>query len=43
MVASAARVAAPGSGSPEHVEQNVRAARLALTPDEVTAITDSRG
>jgi aryl-alcohol dehydrogenase-like predicted oxidoreductase len=33
----------PGSGSAEHVEQNVRAASLALTPDEVTAITDSRG
>jgi aryl-alcohol dehydrogenase-like predicted oxidoreductase len=33
----------PGSGSPEHVELNVRAASLALTPDEVIAITDSQG
>jgi aryl-alcohol dehydrogenase-like predicted oxidoreductase len=33
----------PGSGSAEHIEQNVRAASLALTPDEVTAIMDSQG
>jgi pyridoxine 4-dehydrogenase len=33
----------PGSGSAEHIEQNVRAASLALTPDEVTAILDSQG
>jgi aryl-alcohol dehydrogenase-like predicted oxidoreductase len=33
----------PGSGSEEHIEQNVRAASLALTPDEVTAITNSQG
>jgi aryl-alcohol dehydrogenase-like predicted oxidoreductase len=29
----------PGSGSPEHVEQNVAAASLELSPDEVAAIT----
>jgi aryl-alcohol dehydrogenase-like predicted oxidoreductase len=29
----------PGSGSPEHVEQNVAAASLKLSPDEVAAIT----
>jgi aryl-alcohol dehydrogenase-like predicted oxidoreductase len=33
----------PGSGSAEHIEQNVRAASLALEPDEVIAITDSEG
>jgi aryl-alcohol dehydrogenase-like predicted oxidoreductase len=33
----------PGSGSVEHIEQNVRAASLDLTQDEVTAITNSRG
>jgi pyridoxine 4-dehydrogenase len=31
----------PGSGSPEHVEENVRAASLELTNDEVAAITGS--
>jgi pyridoxine 4-dehydrogenase len=31
----------PGSGSPEHVEQNVAAASLELSTDEVNAITDS--
>ena len=29
----------PGSGSPEHVEQNVAAAGIELSPDEFTAIT----
>jgi aryl-alcohol dehydrogenase-like predicted oxidoreductase len=29
----------PGSGSPEHVEQNVAAASIELSPDEVAAIT----
>jgi len=29
----------PGSGSPEHVAENVAAAGLELSPDEVTAIT----
>jgi diketogulonate reductase-like aldo/keto reductase len=29
----------PGSGSPEHVEQNVAAASLQLSTDEVNAIT----
>ena len=29
----------PGSGSPEHVAENVAAAGLELRPDEVTAIT----
>jgi pyridoxine 4-dehydrogenase len=29
----------PGSGSPEHVEQNVAAASLELSPDEISAIT----
>jgi pyridoxine 4-dehydrogenase len=29
----------PGSGSPEHVEQNILAASLDLSPKEVTAIT----
>ena len=29
----------PGSGSPEHVEQNVAAASLQLSPDEISAIT----
>ena len=35
----------PGSGSPEHVEQNVAAASIDLGPDEMTAITGatSRG
>jgi aryl-alcohol dehydrogenase-like predicted oxidoreductase len=33
----------PGSGSAEHIEQNVRAASLELTPDEITAITASQG
>jgi pyridoxine 4-dehydrogenase len=28
----------PGSSSPEHVEENVRAAALELTPDEINAI-----
>ncbi len=31
----------PGSGSPEHVEENVRAASLELSPEEVAAITGS--
>jgi pyridoxine 4-dehydrogenase len=31
----------PGSGSPEHVAENVAAAGLELSPDEVTAITKS--
>jgi pyridoxine 4-dehydrogenase len=30
----------PGTGSPEHVETNVAAASIELTPDEVTAITN---
>jgi pyridoxine 4-dehydrogenase len=29
----------PGSGSPEHVEQNVAAASIDLSPDEIQAIT----
>ena len=29
----------PGSGSPEHVEQNVAAASIELSPDEISAIT----
>jgi pyridoxine 4-dehydrogenase len=29
----------PGSGSPEHVEENVAAASIELSPDEVAAIT----
>jgi pyridoxine 4-dehydrogenase len=29
----------PGSGSPDHVEENVAAASLKLTPDEIEAIT----
>jgi aryl-alcohol dehydrogenase-like predicted oxidoreductase len=29
----------PGSGSPEHVEQNVAAASLELSPDEIASIT----
>ena len=29
----------PGTGSPEHLEENVAAAGIELTPDEVTAIT----
>ena len=29
----------PGSGDPEHVEQNVAAASIDLTPDEIRAIT----
>ena len=29
----------PGSGFPEHVAENVAAAGLELSPDEVTAIT----
>jgi len=29
----------PGFGSPEHVAENVAAAGLELSPDEVTAIT----
>ena len=29
----------PGSGAPEHVEQNVAAASLELSPDEIRAIT----
>ena len=32
-------LAIPGSGSPEHVEQNVAAASIELSPDEITAIT----
>jgi pyridoxine 4-dehydrogenase len=31
----------PGSGSPEHVEQNVAAASLDLSPEEVRAITSA--
>ena len=31
----------PGSGSPEHAETNIAAASIELTPDEVTAITQS--
>jgi pyridoxine 4-dehydrogenase len=31
----------PGTGSPEHAEANVAAASIELSPDEVTAITDS--
>jgi pyridoxine 4-dehydrogenase len=31
----------PGTGSPEHVETNIAAASIELTPDEVTAITQS--
>jgi pyridoxine 4-dehydrogenase len=31
----------PGTGSPEHAEANIAAASLGLTPDEVTAITQS--
>jgi pyridoxine 4-dehydrogenase len=31
----------PGTGSPEHVEANIAAASIELTPDEVTAITQS--
>jgi aryl-alcohol dehydrogenase-like predicted oxidoreductase len=31
----------PGTGSPEHVETNIAAASIDLTPDEVTAITQS--
>ena len=31
----------PGSGSPEHVAENVAAPGLELSPDEVTAITKS--
>ena len=30
----------PGSGSPEHVEQNILAASIDLDPDEVNAITE---
>jgi pyridoxine 4-dehydrogenase len=29
----------PGSGSPEHVEQNILAASIDLEPKEITAIT----
>ena len=29
----------PGSGSPEHVAENVAVAALELSPDEVTVIT----
>ena len=29
----------PGSGSPEHVEQNVAAASIELTPEEIRAMT----
>ena len=29
----------PGSGSPEHVEQNIAAASIDLGPDEIKAIT----
>ena len=32
-------LAIPGSGSPEHAEQNVAAASIELSPDEITAIT----
>jgi aryl-alcohol dehydrogenase-like predicted oxidoreductase len=32
----------PGSGSPEHVEQNVAAAGLELSPDEIASITRRR-
>ena len=31
----------PGSGSPEHVEENIAAASLELTPEEYNSITDS--
>jgi pyridoxine 4-dehydrogenase len=31
----------PGTGSPEHVETNIAAASIELTPEEVTAITQS--
>jgi aryl-alcohol dehydrogenase-like predicted oxidoreductase len=31
----------PGSGSPEHVEQNVAAAGIDLSPDEIQAITSA--
>ena len=31
----------PGSGSPEHVEDNIRAASLDLEPDEINAITNA--
>ena len=31
----------PGSGSPEHVEDNIRAASLELEPDEINAITNA--
>jgi aryl-alcohol dehydrogenase-like predicted oxidoreductase len=33
----------PGSGSPGHVEDNIAAASLELTPDEIEAITDVAG
>ena len=31
----------PGSGSPEHVEENIAAASLELTPEEYNSITDT--
>jgi aryl-alcohol dehydrogenase-like predicted oxidoreductase len=31
----------PGSGSPEHVEENIAAASLELTAEEYNSITDS--
>jgi pyridoxine 4-dehydrogenase len=31
----------PGTGSPEHVEENIAAASLELTPEEYNSITDS--
>ena len=31
----------PGSGSPEHVEQNIAAASIDLGPDEIKAITSA--
>ena len=37
--AVAADAADPASGSPEHVAENVAAAGLELSPDEVTAIS----
>ena len=31
----------PGSGSPEHIEQNIAAASIDLGPDEIKAITSA--
>jgi aryl-alcohol dehydrogenase-like predicted oxidoreductase len=30
----------PGTGSIDHLEENVAAARLRLTPEEITALND---